>query len=53
MFSLEKRRLHRDLIAAFQNLKGDYKQEENQVFTWVGSNRKRENGFKFKEVKFG
>ena len=34
--SLEKRRLQGDIIVAFQYLKGAYKQEEEQLFTWVG-----------------
>ena len=36
MFSLEKRRFWGDLTVAFQYLKGAYKQEEEQLFTWVG-----------------
>jgi len=32
LFSLEKRRLQVDLVAAFQDLKGAYKQEESQLF---------------------
>jgi len=48
---LEKRRLQKYLIAAFQNLKGDYKQEGNQLFSQVDSNSKRGNGFKLKERK--
>ena len=35
LFSLEKRRLQGDLIAVFQYLQGDYKQEGNQLFTRV------------------
>ena len=32
LFSLEKRRLWGDLIAAFQYLKGAYKQEETKLY---------------------
>ena len=49
LFSLEKRRLWGDLIAAFQYLKGDYKQEGNQLFTQADSDRIRGNSFKLKE----
>jgi len=51
-FSSAWRRLRGDLNAAFQYLKGDYKQEGNQLFTRVDSDRKRENGFKLKEGRF-
>jgi len=46
LFSLRKRRLRGDLIATFQCLKADFKQEGNQRFTWVDSGRTRGNGFK-------
>ena len=49
LFSLEKRRLWGDLIAAFQYLKGAYKQEGRQLFTRVNNNRTRGNGLKLKE----
>ena len=39
LFSLEKRRLQGDHMAALQHLKGDYKQEGNQLFTSVDSDR--------------
>ena len=50
--SLEKRRLQGDLTAAFQCLKGNYKQEENQLFTRVDSDRTMGDGFKLKEGRF-
>ena len=39
LFSLEKRGLWEDLIAAFQYLKGVYKHEGHQLFTCVDSDR--------------
>jgi len=54
LFSLEKRRLWGDLIAAFQYLRGANKQEgeREQVFTSSDSDRKRRNGFKPKKERF-
>ena len=49
LFSLEKRRLQGDLIAAFQYLKGAYKQEGRQLFEWGDNSRTRGNGLKLKE----
>ena len=46
------RRLQGDLAEAFQYLKGDYKQEGNQLFTRVDSDRTRGNGFKRKKGRF-
>ena len=52
LFSLEKRRLWGDLIAAFQYLEGACKQEESQLFERVANSRTNGNGFKLKEVRF-
>ena len=52
MFSLEKRRLWGDLIAAFQYLKGAYKQEGSQLFERGDNGGTGGNGFKLKEGRF-
>lgn len=38
---------------AFQHLKGDYKQEGNQLFMQVDSEKTRGEGFKLKEQRLG
>jgi len=52
LFSLEKRRLQEDVIAASQYLKRVYKQEENKDFSRLDSDRSRGDGFKLKEGIF-
>jgi len=52
LFSLKEGRLWGDLIATFQYLKGVYKHEGNQLFTWADRDRTMRNGFKLKEGRF-
>ena len=52
LFGLEKRRLRGDLIAAFQYLKGAYKQEGSKLFERVDNSRTRWNDLKLKEGRF-
>ncbi|GAB0182697.1 hypothetical protein GRJ2_000735000 [Grus japonensis] len=52
LFSLEKRRLWGDLIAAFQYLKGAYKKAGEGLFTRSCSDRTRGDGLKLKEGRF-
>ena len=49
LLSLEKGRLRGDLSAAFQDLKGAYKQEGRQLFERGDKSRTRGNGLKLKE----
>ena len=52
LFSLEKRRLHGDLRAAFQYLNGACKKDGEGLFTRACSDRTRGNGLKLKEGRF-
>jgi len=53
LFSLEKRRLWSDLTAAFQYLKGAYKQEGSQLSEEVDNSRTRGNGLKLRREDLG
>jgi len=52
LFSLEKRRLQGDLIAALQYPKGAYGKEGEHLFSRVCCNRTRSNDFKPWEGRF-
>ena len=51
LFSVEKRRLRGDLIAAFQDLQGASKQEGRQLFERGDKSRTGGNGLKLKESR--
>ncbi|GAB0190400.1 hypothetical protein GRJ2_001505300 [Grus japonensis] len=52
LFSLEKRRLQGDLLAAFQYLKGSYKKSGEGLVTRAWSDRTRGDGLKLKQGTF-
>jgi len=52
LFSLENRRLQRDLTADFPYLKGAYKKAGEGLFTRACRDSTRGNGFKLKEGRF-
>ncbi|KAK4823833.1 hypothetical protein QYF61_007082 [Mycteria americana] len=52
LFSLEKRRLQGDLVAAFQYLKRAYRKDGDRLFSKACCDTTRSNGFKLREVRF-
>ncbi|CAM5088887.1 unnamed protein product [Natator depressus] len=52
MFSLQKRRMRGDLIAAFNYLKGDSKKDGSRLFSVVADDRTRSNGLKLQWGRF-
>jgi len=52
LFSLERRRLQRDLIAAFQYPKGAYRKAGEGLFTRACRDRTRGNGCKLIEGRY-
>ena len=52
LFSLEKKRVWGDLIAACQYLKGSYRKEGDRLFSRACSDRTRRNDFQLKKGRF-
>jgi len=51
LFSLEKKRLRRDLITTFQYLKGGYKEDGDSHLTRSHMEKTRHNGYKLQVVR--
>ncbi|CAM5138802.1 unnamed protein product [Natator depressus] len=52
LFSLRKRRMRSDLVAAFNYLKGSSKEDGSKLFSVVADDRTRSNGLKLQWGKF-
>ena len=52
LFSLEKTKLRRHLLAAFQYLKGAYRKDGENLFSRACCSRTRSSGFKLREGRF-
>ena len=52
LFSLERRRLWGDLIAAFQYLQGAYRKDGDKLLSKACCDRTRGNGVKLREGRF-
>ena len=52
LFSLEKRRLQGDSVAAFQYLEGAYRKDGDNLFSKACCDRTRSSGFKLREGRF-
>jgi len=52
LFSLEKRRLWGDLVAAFQYCNGAYRKDGENLLIKACCDRTRSNGFKLREGRF-
>jgi len=52
LFHVEKRRLQRHLIVAFQYLKGAHRRDGENLFSKACCDRTRSNGFKLREGRF-